>query len=64
MTFDILSAAKNIIDVFGGAYPTAKIIYGIIGSIFSGMVAYRIVYRILGLFFTRKFPKAKKQHKY
>lgn len=64
MTFEIFDAARNVIDVLGSTYPTAKIIYGIIGSIFSGMVAFRIIYRILGVFFTRKFPAAKKQHKY
>ena len=64
MTNEILSLAGNVVSSLGSAYPTAKIIYGIIGAIFSGMVAFRIIYRIVGLFMTRKFAPAKKQHKY
>ena len=54
----------NFLDFLGSAYPKAQVIYTIIGSIFSAMLAYKTFYSILGLFFTRKFKPAKKQHKY
>ncbi len=58
------SLPASVIGGIGAAYPTAKVIYGIIGSVLSAMIAYRTVWRILGFFFTRKFPPAQKQHKY
>lgn len=64
MTNELLSLAGNVVSTIGTAYPTAKIIYGIIGAIFSGVVAYKVIYRIVGLFLTRKFKPARKQHKY
>lgn len=64
MTFGFFSAAKNVLEVLGSAYPTAQIIYATVGSIISGLLAYKTFYSILGFFFTRKFKPAKKQHKY
>ena len=54
----------NIINDIGNFYPTIKDINAIIGTILSAMVAYRVVYFFIGIFFTRKFKPAKKKHKY
>lgn len=54
----------DIISGIGSAYPYARLISGIIGSIFSVMLAYKTLWRILGFFFTRKFAPAKNKHKY
>lgn len=54
----------NILESIGNAYPTAKVVYGVIGTVLSFMLAYKTVYRIVGLFFTRKFKPAKTNHKY
>lgn len=54
----------DIIGSIGSAYPYAKLIYGIIGSVFSAMLAYKTFWKILGFFATRKFAPAKNNHKY
>ena len=59
-----LSCAVNAAQTIGGWYPSLKVIYAAIGSVLSAMVIYRVVYNIIGFFFTRKFAPAKKQHKY
>ncbi len=60
----IINLFDNIISSIGGAYPTAKVIYAAIGSVLGVMLAYKTAYKILGLFFTRKFKPAKNNHKY
>jgi len=55
---------KEVITFLGNLYPNAKIINNTIGSIFSIMLAYKTLYIIIGLLFTRKFKPAKKKHKY
>ena len=55
---------KEIITFIGSSYPKCKEIYNLIGSIFSIMLAYKTVYIIIGLLFTRKFKPAKNKHKY
>lgn len=52
------------IEALGTAYPMLKLISATIGSIFSAMLIYKTAYWIIGFFFTRKFPKAKNNHKY
>ena len=64
MTYNIITAASGFMEAVGSAYPSAKVIYSIIGSIFTAMLAYKTVYKIIGLFFTRKFAPAKNNHKY
>ena len=59
-----LNIFENIFAAIGGAYPTAKVIYAAIGTVLSVMLAYKTVYKIIGLFFTRKFKPAKQNHKY
>ena len=54
----------NILESIGNAYPTARAVYGIIGTVLSFMLAYKTLYRIVGLLFTRKFKPAKTNHKY
>lgn len=55
---------NNIISTIGNFYGTGNTISKIIGSIFSVCVSYKVVYFIIGLLFTRKFKKAKNNHKY
>lgn len=54
----------SIIRFLGSLYPTFNVINNFIGKLLPALVTYRIFYLIIGLFFTRKFKKAKKQHKY
>ncbi len=53
-----------IFSVIGKIYPFFRDFNNFIGAALSIMVAYRTVYIIIGLFFTRKFKPAKKNHKY
>ena len=60
----VLNDLDTVFDAIGGAYPQAKVIYGIIGAILSYLVFHKKIYRVLGFFFTRKFSPAKQMHKY
>lgn len=55
---------NNIITAIGSFYFTGNKIYKIIGIILSIMVFHKAFYFVIGMFFTRKFKPAKKQHKY
>ena len=61
MLLDILD---KIITFLGSLYPTASKINSVVGNVLSAMVFYQTIYFIIGLFFTRKFKPAKKNHKY
>ena len=54
----------NIISFIGESYETSKIVYNVIGSILSFLLAYKAVYFAIGFLFTRKFKPANKNHKY
>ena len=54
----------NFGNVIGDSYLSIKNINNIIGAVLSTMVAYRVIFTIIGLFWTRKFKSAKKKHKY
>lgn len=45
-------------------YGGLKTVYAVIGAVLSAMLIYKTAYKIIGLFFTRKFPSAKQKHKY
>lgn len=45
-------------------YAIGEKIYIISGIIIASLVSYRMIYLIIGIFFTRKFKEAKKKHKY
>lgn len=64
MPFEFLNLAANAADTIGGWYPDMKVIYAVIGTIFSAVVIYKKAYILIGLFFTRKFKPAKHNHKY
>ena len=53
-----------IIKGIGGIYPLSKDIYNILGTILSIVVVHKAFYFVIGMFFTRKFKKAKKKYKY
>lgn len=55
---------KDAIIYTANTYPTWKKIYDIIGIILSVMVFHKAFYFVIGMFFTRKFKKAQKNHKY
>ena len=55
---------QNIISFLGNLYPSLKIINNNIGTIFSILVAYKVIYFIVGIFCTRKFKKTNNKHKY
>ena len=54
----------SIISFIGDNYLTSKHIYNVIGSILGIMVIYKAFYFAIGFLFTRKFDKAKNNHKY
>ena len=54
----------KLIKFIGNLYPIIKPINSFIGKLLPALVAYKSVYFIIGLFFTRKFKPAKKKHKY
>ena len=55
---------SNIIIFFAYLYPTFGKLNSFLGTFFSIILYYRIIYFLIGIFFTRKFPKAKNKHKY
>lgn len=57
----LLNAAVSTV---GGWYPALKAFYAVTGTVLSAMVAYKTLYKLMGLFFTRKFAPAKHMHKY
>lgn len=59
-----MEVLNDIITYVGASYPTWKNIYNIIGVILSVMVFHKAFYFVIGMFFTRKFKKAKTNHKY
>ena len=40
-------------------YGGLKTVYAVIGAVLSAMLIYKTAYKIIGLFFTRKFTAAK-----
>ena len=54
----------NIISSIGEHYLSWRHVYNVIGSVLAILMAYKTVYWLIGLFFTRKFKTAKKKHKY
>ena len=59
-----MSLIGGIITNIANTYPTWKTIYNIVGIILSIFVFHRAIYFIISIFFTRKFKKAKHNHKY
>ena len=64
MLLSITQRLSSIVTTAGNLYPALNTIYGAIGAVFSVMLAYKTVYKIIGLFFTRKFSPAENLHKY
>ena len=56
--------ALSVLCKISDLYLIGTNINNIIGNIISILVIYKILYFIIGIFFTRKFKKAKKMHKY
>ena len=54
----------NIADFLGNTFFKTNSINNAIGRILTIMLAYKSIYVLIGIFFTRKFKKAKKNHKY
>lgn len=61
---DFISNLFNVCNIMGDIYLPVKNINNIIGTVLSTMVVYRVIFTIIGLFWTRKFKPAKKKHKY
>ena len=53
-----------LIKMIGSLYDSCNVINRIIGDVITFLCAYKTVYIIIGIFFTRKFKPAKKKHKY
>lgn len=56
--------SANIINSFSEFYNSGIYISALISTILSCFVFHKIIFTIIGLFYTRKFPKASKKHKY
>ncbi len=54
----------NLFASISNVYLAGTKINNIIGTIISILIAYRVLYFLIGIFFTRKFKKAKTSHKY
>ena len=56
--------AESVLEAIYGCYPYLKSFSAALGAVFSAMLLYRTLWHIIGLFFTRKFKPALKNHKY
>ena len=63
MNFNTILSALNMAEI-ASWYGGLKTVYAVIGAVLSAMLIYKTAYKIIGLFFTRKFPSAKQKHKY
>lgn len=64
MLESINSFFGDLFYFLGGIYPGAKMISGFLLGVVSFFYIHKGLYWVIGFFFTRKFPEAKKQHKY
>lgn len=55
---------EHLITSIGNAYPSYQAVYAMIGSVMTVLFFYKKIYKIMGIFFTRKFKPAKHNHKY
>ncbi len=55
---------KELITNIASTYPIWEKVYKVIGIILSVLVFHKAFYFVIGMFFTRKFKKANKNHKY
>ena len=53
-----------VINSIGSIYLESRNVYDILGTILSIIVIHKAFYFVIGMFFTRKFKPAKKNHKY
>ena len=61
---EIASFFDQIIRSIGSIYIGGKHFYNVFGTILTIMLAYKSLYFIVGIFFTRNFKPALKKHKY
>lgn len=54
----------NIVNSFSGFYDSGIYISTFISTILSCFVFHKIIFTVISIFYTRKFPKACKKHKY
>lgn len=54
----------KIFLAIGSIYPISRDIYDILGTILAIVVIHKAFYFVIGMFFTRRFKPAKKNHKY
>ena len=54
----------SFIDFIGNGYLDIKNINSLIGNIITFILAYKSIYFLIGIFFTRRFKPAKNKHKY
>lgn len=59
-----MNVFDTVISAIGSAYPTAKVIYAVIGTVLTYLMFHKTIYRILGFFYTRRFKPANHKHKY
>ena len=53
-----------IITGIGSIYKDSNQLYNVLRTIMSAIIIYKTFFWLIGMFFTREFPKAKNKHKY
>ena len=61
---NLINDLLNIGSIISDSYLSIKSINNAVGAALSTMVAYRVIFTIIGFFWTRKFKPAKKKHRY
>ncbi|HPE14641.1 MAG TPA: glycosyltransferase family 2 protein [Bacilli bacterium] len=59
-----MEVLENIINFIGSGFNSFRSVNAIITDVFVIMLTYKTLWWIIGIFFTRKFKPAKKNHKY
>lgn len=62
--FHFLSVITSIVEKLGEWYTPVNAVYGWVLAFLSLFNVHYVAFFIIGLFFTRKFPKAKQHHRY
>lgn len=60
----IVNFFDSVISAIGSIYLDGNKLYSILRTVMSAIIVYKTFFWLIGMFFTREFPLAKKKHKY